>query len=369
MSERSSNPFSPDFLRKDWQEEKHPRSPDGKFTDAGSMVGPAAPTTTFRIHIPKFKADLDDVMNGKVKEIDDMHTGSSSAVYAIHFEDGGKAVFKPDHLSPSPKQLGRNAFNGKEDVDPSVREAFAFELDNSFLGFGIVPPTVSREFDKIDQESTSERSIHLRDTKGSVQAWADGEVAKHAGGDEWDRARYSPEMEKLAAFDFIIGNTDRHGGNYLLADGGDRVVAIDNGLGFPNNTYTAELLSGPLDIMRRNLSMTPAKMDFKPISASIRQTARDVDIENLTARMRRVGFQSNTIDGVIDRIAMVRDSATWAELWDNYHEYGAQQALSAQALKEAVASANLKNVRFTPTSQRSNPGPTYNRGSSSGSGS
>lgn len=90
----------------------------------------------------------------------------------------------------------------------SKREACAYEISEA-IGWHLVPPTTVREDDFGDI--------------GSVQLWNDEAKLPgyyHASEDQkW----------KMAIFDLIIGNEDRHDHNYLIAEDG-RVIAIDNGL-------------------------------------------------------------------------------------------------------------------------------------------
>lgn len=301
----ASNPFSPDFLQKDWREEDHPRTDDGKFTQSGSLVGPAAPTTAAPRQSSHIRADLETVYMGKVTTLENLHAGSSSAVYDAHFENGSRAVFKPDHLAPAPADLGRVNFNGKDDVAPSVREAMAFRLDQ-LMEFGLVPPTASRDFDKVD-----DRELHMRDVTGSVQAWVDGETAGHS---EHNYAM-SPDLPKLAALDFVMGQTDRHGGNFMVTKVGDeiRLAAIDNGLAFPNAIYDRQLFSRPLSLVWDGGGVIPSQ---------IRNAAKNVDIGTLETMMRSHGFQENTIEGVTGRLSLLRDSASWDELKTSYYDIG-----------------------------------------------
>jgi hypothetical protein len=72
----------------------------------------------------------------------------------------------------------------------------------------------------------------LRLSKGTRQAWVDGETLVEYSQDELNRMWLSPEsgMQELYLFDIVINNMDRHCGN-ILRDEKGKLHAIDNGRG------------------------------------------------------------------------------------------------------------------------------------------
>ncbi len=92
-----------------------------------------------------------------------------------------------------------------------LREAAAYQLDKA-VGFGLVPPTVIREFDN---------------DYGSVQLFV---------GDADFDGRWNTSHEdriRASVYDFLMLNTDRHCGNVMYSE--KRPVLIDNGLCFPTD--------------------------------------------------------------------------------------------------------------------------------------
>jgi hypothetical protein len=65
------------------------------------------------------------------------------------------------------------------------------------------------------------------DQYGSVQQWI---TRVSASLHDADKA----EVYKAAILDFVIGNTDRHGNNFIMGDR-NSINAIDNGLSFPDD--------------------------------------------------------------------------------------------------------------------------------------
>lgn len=100
------------------------------------------------------------------------------------------------------------------------REVAAYRIDQT-LEFFLVPTTIAREAEGMF---------------GSFQAFVDGDDG--LGVD----AYASSDRQMMAAFDYLIGNTDRNASNWLTQHDG-RPAAIDNGLAFP--TAMTDALSSP----------------------------------------------------------------------------------------------------------------------------
>jgi hypothetical protein len=134
------------------------------------------------------------------------------------------------------------------DFSYADREAAAYELDEA-LGLNVVPPTIVRE---IDGE------------RGMVQQFVEtGGLGLHDAGIDQD------SVYGLAILDIATGNTDRHAGNVLI-DTDRRVVAIDQGLSFPDDSdyhdnyqfrpdATMNLLAENQGAMSENMSSRIAK--------------------------------------------------------------------------------------------------------------
>ena len=113
--------------------------------------------------------------------------------------------------------------------NPVASESFAYEFDKA-IGLGMVPPTIS-----------SSRETKYGEKNGSEQfivpdsfTWE--EVCDYSildedffttPSDEFDKFKES--MEKMAVFDYLTGNSDRHDGNFMLNENME-VFLIDNGL-------------------------------------------------------------------------------------------------------------------------------------------
>lgn len=130
-------------------------------------------------------------------------------IHFIEFRGDGSGVFKP--ASGERAEL-------RDQVEKGTyykRERAAY-LVSRFLDLDLVPPTVIRE---IDSEI------------GSVQQFIpDAKVAWEISEEEKRDDRLRIQLMKLWLFDYIITNSDRHGGNLLFKKG--KIYAIDNGLSF-----------------------------------------------------------------------------------------------------------------------------------------
>jgi len=132
--------------------------------------------------------------------------GGVNKSYVAELDDGTQAVWK---AGP-----GKNVHD--LDGPDYAREQAAYDLAR-MAGYGdLVPPTVVREVDGV---------------AGSLQAWAEENYTK-AGASKRSR-------ERALAFDYAIGNLDRHNANWL--QNGGKVWLIDNGLSMPDEGRTPHL--------------------------------------------------------------------------------------------------------------------------------
>jgi len=140
--------------------------------------------------------------------------GGFNVTNIVGIEHGGKrfkAIFKP----VDGENWSQRATISNEKFTLAERENLAYEIDNK-LGIGMTPPTVMRDFGK---------------GKGSAQMWVDDASGQFG----WQGRGLSPEENfKINLFDYIIGNTDRHGGNYLRVKANGNPVLIDHGYSFPD---------------------------------------------------------------------------------------------------------------------------------------
>lgn len=150
---------------------------------------------------------LDVLQNGEIDTEHGMLRWSSNYAFLIDLmlEDVKlTAVYKP--------QRGERPLWDFPDGTLCYREVASF-LTSRELGWEIVPPTVLRE---------GPRGL------GSIQFYVDHDPEINYFTFE---GQYTPQLKRIAAFDYLINNADRKGGHCLL-DSEGHVWGIDHGIAF-----------------------------------------------------------------------------------------------------------------------------------------
>lgn len=165
--------------------------------------------------------DKGPLRSSKVSSVERMKsTGNINDTYAVELQDGTKGIFKPEKGMTA---AGRQAMKGLF----AEREAAASDVADALGLRHLVPPTVVREvtIQHVGDAPTKER--------GSFQKFV--ENADDAAHTTASRRFDGDKDERLGgAFDYLIGHSDRHIGNWMIDDH-DRLHLIDNGLAFPSS--------------------------------------------------------------------------------------------------------------------------------------
>lgn len=212
----------------------------------------------------------------------DVHLGADHVNKVLSVNtDAGTA-----YLKPSRGEVRHN----KADIpagDKWRREVAAYVLDRH-LGFDLVPPTVARASPDLGP--------------ASLQASADGPRRDPVDYGHTDRQR-------MGAFDFIAGNTDRHDGNYLSQANG-RPAAIDNGDCFPEGTQDR----------RRSVFFEYALGET--LAPEVRNELASVDRAQLSTDLRRCGVSDEAVGGVLTRLIEAQSGYIKDRSWaDGYQTY------------------------------------------------
>lgn len=200
-----------------------------------------------------------------------------NAAFRDTMPDGSEAIVKPDYLGQSVASLRpEHEYHLRGDVPVGVREALAFSVDRA-LGLGVVPPTIYKkitlEGDMLKaglakaQEGVNHgdyvhnllknpklkdklASIKNGDAEGSAQFFVKNAKEFHKTKKTFNdlSAKHRADVLKIAVLDYVCGNVDRHGGNFLYTK--NRMVAIDHGLCFPDNYLEAKENIGHLNRFR-----------------------------------------------------------------------------------------------------------------------
>lgn len=128
----------------------------------------------------------------------------------ITLNDGSKAVFKYERGERGNKTPG---YQG-------IREIAAWQIAKIVGMTDMVSPAVQRR---------------IGDTVGPLIQWQDGKVANHC---DTDSEMYDgkEDGERAAVFDYVMGNTDRHRGNWVISPQG-KIRLIDHGYVLPESEF------------------------------------------------------------------------------------------------------------------------------------
>ncbi|HET9143308.1 hypothetical protein [Actinophytocola sp.] len=193
-------------------------------------------------------------------------TGHANDAHLVTFDDGTRGIYKPI--------AGENV-SLRQGIPGNLahREVAASRIDEAF-GFGLVPTTTM---------------IDGQHGIGSVQQWVAS--TPHREHHEYPRI----QQERMAVLDYIIGNTDRHLGNYRTDPDGN-VLAIDHGYSFPESPDPRFGIRS--DFVDKNLNI--------PLSGDVLARVRAVDSDHLRHTLRATGISETAIHGVLARLTEIR---------------------------------------------------------------
>ncbi len=153
-----------------------------------------------QMNLPGIQPRVKQVFDTPEKQLEGMKITSSKRLGGginetkiLTLEDGSKAVFK-------------HSTTGDD-----KHEVAAWQMSKLVGMSDMVSPAIMRIVDGVE---------------GSVLQWQEGRVA-----DAVTNPFDGKDRERAAAFDYVIGNTDRHMGNWLL-DANNKIHLIDHGLAF-----------------------------------------------------------------------------------------------------------------------------------------
>lgn len=224
----------------------------------------------------------------------------SGQSFKVKSADGKRAVWKPRKTTG----LEKKRFGTKGDNDvrrnldariPEFEREFAAYRFSEEMGMGVVPPVIKAD---IPIGAGGE---------GHLMGWVSGRTACEYVNYLDDARKGHIDLQRIAALDFIIGNTDRHQNNFMRGDDG-RYYAIDDGLVFPKDS---ELDS------HNFLCDIFMKMYDVPMSPQVKTEIERLTSDKITAIMKEGGFHQEDIDGVIARreVLLGREDFRLREQW------------------------------------------------------
>jgi uncharacterized protein YukE len=206
------------------------------------------------------------LQNKKVTKVTELDPGNhANDAFKATFEDGSHGVYKP--TAGADGSL-RNSIPAE---GMAHREVATYRLDEQ-LGFGLVPTTTA---------------VDGHRGPGSMQEWADSTPGRPPG-------HYpAHQQEQMAVLDYITGNTDRHGKNYLTgADGSP--VAIDHGYSFPE---------APTDAIRSDFVVQHLNA---PLGDDVLDRVRAMDPEQVRGMLTATGLNDSAVDGAVARLREIQ---------------------------------------------------------------
>jgi hypothetical protein len=222
--------------------------------------------------------------------------GGINETKLVTLEGGIKAVFKEPSENDSMVRGNIKSGKGPE------REVGAWEVAKLAGYEDIVPPTVFRTMDG---------------KAGSLMKFWDGDLArKIAEKDDYMNKRPAAydgdtDLHRTAMFDYVIGNEDRHMGNWLVGNG--KLQLIDHGLSFPDREFSYGS-RGNVKIMdevaRRERREGQAAMSVADAGKPFLEN-KDAILSALT----KLGLSEESVKGVGSRIDRISRKDSWRGLF------------------------------------------------------
>lgn len=227
-----------------------------------------------------------DLVNHALAQ-DPQPIGGSTNVNGVHevtFDNGSVGFFKAasaeaQHLKGSDNPYG----------DFYKNEIGAYQVDQA-LGLGLVPTTAPF----VGPDSLGDQGKGI----GSIQAMVQPPNDRMAPTD------YSAvDQQKMAVLDYVIGNGDRHGANWLTqASPNDPLApapaAIDNGMAFPTEIHQGVGLRS--DFVNNALN--------KPLDPSVLDAVNNVNQGALEQKLADSGISQQGIDLAMARLNEIKSN-------------------------------------------------------------
>lgn len=280
--------LSSDFLKGEFREELHPRDEHGRFSGGGEPIGSVKTTNAMMA-----RANNDNSLVVNRSE----HGGNNSKVIEVEFKDGTRAYYKPQqpneykYIAEEAPDMAMNVRDSMDQKVPQYQRSLATaDLDRE-MGFGVVPPTELVDYGQgVGSAMGKVYGIHYADA-----------VAQGSGP---NRSMYDDAtFQQIATLDFISGNTDRHGHNFMLGND-DRWYAIDNDLTWPKDSTFNEFRSIPIEKMAANY------VDFHP---SIIAPIKNLTSDRLGEILSKRGIDKKSIAAAQDRLHTLKTMTSWAD--------------------------------------------------------
>lgn len=218
--------------------------------------------------------------------------GGCNVTKKLYLANGHYAVWKPS--SGEDEGIRRNIATGWQ----AEREAAAWEVAK-LVG--------------MDDLATPCYVARLNGQKGSIMAWNAG---AHIAASEYSNMYDGEEnVARAAAFDWVIGNEDRHAGNWMIDKHGDMHL-IDHGCCFPDQAPYSMYNASIMNHARQEFAGKPSH------SPDLYAAAYEENIDKIADVMQHLGLSPNAIAGVKHRIGILAKAKSWDDITQEPNDKG-----------------------------------------------
>jgi len=162
--------------------------------------------------------------------------------------------------------------------------------------------------------ATPTKVVELDGKKGAALLGMPGKAAYAVGQSQMYDGNVN--LARAAAYDYVIGNEDRHGKNWLVEVASDarpenaKLHLIDHGLSFPDGKFRG----GNQEILQE------ASNRFDEVTKSVSYTPKDYaepfmhNRDAIIGALRKTGLSDESIKGVNERITILGQTTRWNAL-------------------------------------------------------
>jgi hypothetical protein len=213
--------------------------------------------------------------------------GGISETYKVTLEDGTVGNFKVD--SGEFPAAGR-----------AENEVFAWEVAKIVGMEDMVPPATIREVD-----------IGGTQRRGSYAEWVEGAPAKRVRPDKMF-GNSEDDVQRAAIFDFIVGNTDRHEGNWVINDG--KIGLIDHNMIFDRSKPYSQFL----------FRIGGTTLKDKPVASYVKPYVDNLDkiISVAVSSGGAARADGPQIQWLKQRVELAKKAKTWNDITKVANEQG-----------------------------------------------
>jgi hypothetical protein len=227
-----------------------------------------------------------EITGGKMR---DPYAGNVNETHFLNFANGEKGVWKPKEPGQGRKgERGEDMQVLRRNITPGSggpREVGAYKVASLVGMTDLVPVTTFREYNG---------------RTGSIQHFVTNAEQASNSGNPFDGKR---DAARATAFDFVIGNEDRHQNNWMI-QGGDKIKLIDHGLSFPQSTEIQSM---------RGFISTAGSLGL-PGSPSDHAAAYVANKDSIASSLRDLKLPESAIKGVGERIDMLSKMRSWSDI-------------------------------------------------------